>query len=221
MTAKSNRLIYALGSLLSMILCWWLFCLRIVGRRHVPMQGSLLIIANHQSFLDPVIVGLAVKRQVCYLARKSLFKNRLLGWLMHRLGTIPLDQEGNATEGMKTSLQLLRRGEAVVLFPEGSRTPHGRMQPLKSGVVLLLRKAKVPVLPVGIAGAYQALPIWRKYPHVAPLGWPGLDAGIAAVIGPVIPCDKLLNMPTEAMLTYLGSVRDDLRQQADKIRKKA
>ncbi len=221
MTPQANRLVYNIGSLISIIVSWLLFSIRFAGQRHVPMQGSLLVVANHQSFLDPVIVGLAVKRHLCYLARKSLFKHRWLSWIMYRLGAIPLDQDGPATEGIKATLQLLRRGEAVVLFPEGSRTPDGQVHELKSGIALLLRKAKVPILPVGIAGAYEALPIWRKYPRFAPLGWPGLDAGIAAVIGPVIPCEKLLSLPTEEMLRHLQGVLAELKEQAERIRKKA
>src|SRR5262245_36708030 len=145
------------------------FGLRAHGSRHVPLRGPALLVANHQSFLDPILVGLASRRRLYYLARKTLFRNPVFGWLIRAFNAVPIDQEGVGKEGLKAILGLLGAGRAVVVFPEGSRTRDGQMDELKPGVQLLLKRATTPVLPVGIAGAYEAWPISRQYPLPAPL----------------------------------------------------
>lgn len=198
---------------------WLLFSFRRKGRRHVPATGPLLVIANHQSYLDPILVGLAVGRRLTYMARKSLWRSKALGFMMDRLGAFPVDHEGPATEGVRACLKLLEQGEAVVVFPEGARTPDGEVKPLKPGVALILRKAKPPILPVGVAGAYEALPIWRKLPHFAPLGVPS-GAGVAGAVGPVIPPESYAAKSTPLLLHELQLELTRLRQEAEQIRKK-
>jgi 1-acyl-sn-glycerol-3-phosphate acyltransferase len=219
-----------------------LFSVRTWGRQRVPMNGGLLVVANHQSFFDPVLVGMAVRRRLCYLARKTLFRNPLFSWLIRSFGAIPIDQEKPSLEGIRTALELLRRQEAVVLFPEGERTPHGQMQPLKPGVALLIRRGQVPVLPVAIAGAYEIWPRHSPLPILCPL-WsrrrcrqtgahpsiaksvssatqshqPG-RRGIAVVVGQPIPFADFENLPNEAILARLHQVLLDLFHQAEQRR---
>src|SRR5437016_4964293 len=125
------------------------FSLRTAGSRNVPPDGPVLILANHESFLDPPIIGLAVRRKIHYLARKTLFRNPTFGAYLRSMGTVPVDQEGVAKEGLRTSVELLRAGKALLIFPEGERSPVGDMLPFKPGIHLVLRKAPVPILPVG------------------------------------------------------------------------
>ncbi|GBD37537.1 1-acyl-sn-glycerol-3-phosphate acyltransferase [bacterium HR36] len=146
-----------------------LFSVRTWGYRNVPRQGGLLVVANHQSFLDPVLIGMAVRRRLLYLARKTLFANAFFSWLIQSFGAIPIDQEKPTTEGIRTALELLRQQEAVVIFPEGERTPHGQMQALRPGVTLLVRRGQVPVLPIGIAGAFDVWPRHQPLPRLCPL----------------------------------------------------
>jgi 1-acyl-sn-glycerol-3-phosphate acyltransferase len=193
------------------------FSLRVKGRRNVPPTGGLLVLANHQSFLDPPLVGVAVRRRLRYLARKTLFRPRLFAWLIRSLGAIPIDQEVG-TEGIKAALHLLHEGKAVLVFPEGRRTPDGRMQPLKPGVVILIRRARVPVLPVGIAGAFDAFPIHARLPRLAPLFAPPRPGTLAVVIGEPIPPECLADLPPDEMLADLGDVLSDLHRQADRLR---
>jgi 1-acyl-sn-glycerol-3-phosphate acyltransferase len=216
---QSQERWYAVCHPLTRALYWLLFSLRIKGQRHVPPTGPLLVVANHQSYLDPVLVGLAVGRRVTYMARKTLWQSKPLAFIMDRLGAFPVDQEGPALEGIRATLHLLEQGESVVVFPEGSRTPDGRVQPLKAGIALLARKAKAPILPVGIAGAFEALPINRKWPHFAPLGLPG-RAGLAGVVGRPIDPEVYLGWKREELLLNLGRILDGLRAEAEKLRKK-
>src|SRR5262245_13071991 len=114
------------------------FSLRSQGARHVPARGPALLVANHQSFFDPPAVGVVTPRHICYLARKTLFRG-IFGKLISKLNAIPVDQDGVAKEGLKTIIDLLQKGEAVLVFPEGERTPDGSMLPLKPGILLVIK----------------------------------------------------------------------------------
>src|SRR5438552_5239233 len=167
--ALASHLVYETSYYVAAALMTAGWGLRTEGRQHIPARGAALLIANHQSFVDPVLIGLGKRRHLCYLARKTLFKNRAFAWLIRMLNAVPIDQEGVGKEGIKTILEQLRLGQAVVVFPEGERTHDGVMQPLRPGVQLLIKRAQVPIIPVGIAGAFEALPRWRWLPTPAPL----------------------------------------------------
>jgi 1-acyl-sn-glycerol-3-phosphate acyltransferase len=137
---------------------------RVYGRRHAPRSGGLLVCANHQSHLDPVLVGLALDRRLNYLARDTLFGFAPFRWLIQSLDAIPIDREGLGLAGIKETLRRLKRGEAVLIFPEGTRTADGKVGPLKPGFVALARRGRVPLLPVGIAGAFEAWPRSQPLP---------------------------------------------------------
>jgi 1-acyl-sn-glycerol-3-phosphate acyltransferase len=155
------------------------FRIRCHGRRLLPADGGALICANHQSFMDPVLIGLACDRRLNYLARKSLFDIAPLRWLIEFLDAIPIDRDGLGLEGLKETLRRLKRGEMVLIFPEGTRTTDGRVAPLKPGFCSLARRGKAPLVPVGIDGAFDAWP--RSSP------WP-LPAVIHVCIGePITP----------------------------------
>jgi 1-acyl-sn-glycerol-3-phosphate acyltransferase len=152
------------------------FSLRWEGGRHIPQRGPALLVANHESFLDPPAIGLTTTRQLCYLARKTLFTPSF-GWFLRSVNCVPVDQEGIAKEGLKTILELLGKGRAVLVFPEGERTRDGAMLPLKPGIQLLIKRAQAPIIPVGIAGAFDAYPRDQLLPTPAmPTGMIGACA---------------------------------------------
>src|SRR5687767_272938 len=93
------------------------FSLRLQGQHNMPSSGPALVVANHQSFLDPLLVGLAAYRPLVYLARKTLFRNRYFGAMIRHLNAVPIDQEGIGKEGIRTILEQLQLGKAVVVFP--------------------------------------------------------------------------------------------------------
>ena len=124
----------------------------------------MLVLANHQSHLDPVLVGLAIDRRLNYLARQSLFRFAPFRWLIASLDAIPLDREGLGLSGLKETLRRLKRGEMVLIFPEGSSDPRRRSRPLQAGFLRLARRANVPLLPVGIDGAFDSWPRSRPLP---------------------------------------------------------
>lgn len=133
------------------------FRYRFSGKSHVPLTGPVLLVSNHQSHLDPVLVGLACPRQLKYLARQGLFFWPFSLWI-RALGAVPIDRERGALAGIRTTLDLLKKGNAVVVFPEGSRTPDGKMHEMLQGFCLLARRSGATIVPVAIDGAFHAMP---------------------------------------------------------------
>ena len=155
-----------------------LFRLRCFGRYHVPQQGPVLVCSNHQSFFDPVLVGLACDRRLNYLARDSLFRIPGLRSLIHFLDAIPIDRDGLGLAGLREALKRIRRGEMVLIFPEGTRTADGEVQPLESGFCMLARRGDVSLLPVGIDGAFDAWPRSARLPKLSTIHiWVGEPLG--------------------------------------------
>lgn len=196
------------------------FSARFEGMHHVPETGPTLVLANHQSYLDPWLAGIVVKRPLAYLARKTLFRNRFFAALIRSVNAVPIDQEGVAKEGIKAVVELLRRGQAVVVFPEGSRTPDGAMHPLQPGVHLILRRTPATIVPVGIAGAYDAWPIWRKYPILAPLFLPPAAGTIAVVAGAPIDSKPFAELPRDEALRQLLAAIQKVQTRAEELRRK-
>jgi 1-acyl-sn-glycerol-3-phosphate acyltransferase len=133
------------------------FRFRFSGKGNVPTTGPVLIVSNHQSNLDPVLVGLACPRQLKYLARKGLFFFPFNLWI-RALGAFPIDREKGAIAGIRTALNLLKQNNALVVFPEGSRTNDGKLQEMLPGFCLLARKSGATIVPAAIDGAFAALP---------------------------------------------------------------
>jgi 1-acyl-sn-glycerol-3-phosphate acyltransferase len=194
--------------------------LRTAGARHFPPTGPTLVLANHQSFFDPVLVGLAARRQMYFLARDTLFDAWGFGWLIRQLYAVPVDQEGTGLAGLKTTLQLLQAGRAVLVFPEGTRTPDGALHPLQPGIHLLIKRARPAIAPVGIAGAYDAWPSWRRWPGVAPLFQPPRKGTIAVCVGPTLNPDYYAQLPREQCVTELFEELRKVHDQAEHLRRK-
>ena len=196
------------------------FSLRMQGTRNLPRTGPVLLIANHQSFLDPLLVGLVARRPLVYLARKTLFRNRYFGAMIRSLNAIPIDQEGIGKEGIRTVVDQLQRGRAVVVFPEGARTEDGAMHPLKAGIHLLIKRAQAAIVPIGIAGAYDAWPIWRSYPIPAPLFLPAGPGTISVSLGKPIDSRRFAEMPREEALQELFDKIQAEQRRAEKLRRR-
>ncbi|USN99145.1 MAG: 1-acyl-sn-glycerol-3-phosphate acyltransferase [Phycisphaeraceae bacterium] len=143
-----------------------LYRIRPEGREHVPATGPVLLVANHQSFFDPPIVGGFVNnRHTDFIARAGLFRFGPFGRLISALNSVPIAEQGGDTAAMKEALRRLGEGKAVLIFPEGSRSPDGAMRPFKRGISVLVKRAKCPVLPAAIEGVHDAWPRSRSRPH--------------------------------------------------------
>lgn len=128
------------------------------GIEHLPATGGALLLVNHQSFLDPLLVGLPLTRPVSYLARDSLFTVPFVGWVLRNTYVMPINREAASTASLREAIRRIEHGFYVGIFPEGTRTTDGNIGPLKPGFLALLRRTDVPVIPVGIAGADRAMP---------------------------------------------------------------
>jgi 1-acyl-sn-glycerol-3-phosphate acyltransferase len=196
------------------------FSLRTEGARHVPRRGPALVIANHESFLDPPLVGVAARRPLRALARQTLFRKPISGWLLRSLYAVPIDQEGIGIEGLRVVLRLLQAGEAVLVFPEGHRSRDGAMRPLLPGIQLLIKRAQAPVVPVGIAGAYDAWPPGHKLPVPAPLCLPATPRTVAVSIGQPLDGRRYAGLPRERSLSDIASELRRAADRAERLRRK-
>lgn len=181
--------------------CKLMFGVRKTGFDLIPESGATLVCANHQSNLDPILVGCLCRRRLNFLAKKSLFKYPPLSWLIHFLDAIPLGKEGLSAEGIKETLRRLKREEAVLMFPEGARTFSGQMTPLLPGFITLVKRTRPVLVPVGIAGAFKAWPRTRPFPIPGPR--------IRVVMGTPIPAADYESLSEEQLTKLLDErIRD-------------
>lgn len=141
------------------------FGVRFGGVQHIPASGPLLIVPNHVMFADPVLVSIPIRRPVYYMAWDALFDVPGLSWLIRRLRAFPVEIESADPKATREAVRLLQAGEAVMIFPEGGRSPDGRLQRFKPGAFRLACSLDVPILPVTIVGGHDAWPPGRVLPR--------------------------------------------------------
>lgn len=134
------------------------FRLRARGMEKIPAHGPALLVINHQSFLDSMFVGTPISRPISYLARDSLFRVPVVGWLLKNCYAMPVNREAASSSSLRLAADRLKRGYLVGIFPEGTRSLDGQIAPLKPGFIALVRRGDIPIIPVGIAGTGAAWP---------------------------------------------------------------
>src|SRR5262249_24375113 len=152
------------------------------------------ICANHQSYFDPVLVGLVFNQRLNFLARSTLFRFAPFRWLLEFLDAIPIERDGMGLGGLRETMKRLKAGEFVLIFPEGTRTTDGDVAPLKPGFCAVARRAKVPLVPVGFDGAFQAWPRDSKLPR---------PSVVRVVVGPPITPDEVAALTDEELVDEL------------------
>lgn len=178
--------------------------LRAGGRGHFPASGGVLLVSNHLSYLDVFVLGIPVKRPLNYVARSTLFFPPL-GTLIRSVGGFPIQRDGMGASGLKETLRRLRNGGVVILFPEGTRSPDGRLQELKSGISVLAARARVPILPAAVAGTFEGWPRGRMFPHPHP---------IRVEYGAPIQPEELVGLRTEAITALIHDRIDRCHREA-------
>ena len=142
------------------------FILGLLGRCHVhgqeniPLDNGLIIVANHVNLLDSPILGVTLRRKLYFMAKEELFQSRITGWLVKQFGAFPVAKGKLDRRAGKIALDLLTRGEALFLYPEGKRSADGQLGPAYSGAAILALRSGVPILPVGISGTSQLVGKW-------------------------------------------------------------
>lgn len=173
---------YLLGCSLSKTIAKTFFNYRVIGAENMIEEGPCVIAANHCSYLDPPLVGVACKRAIHYLARKSLLDIPVLGPILPELNVIPVDRKNADRSALMGAIRVVRNGGAVLIFPEGTRSPDGKLQPAQPGIGMIVAKTGAPVVPARISGSYEAFPRGSSCPRLGP---------VTVSIGPALRFDLL------------------------------
>lgn len=205
----AQRIVYRLARRVAQLTAVGVFRIRMEGRHYIPVDGPVLVCSNHQSYFDPVIVGLGCRRRLNYLARKTLFRHPVFRYLIYFFDAIAIDRDGMGVEGIKETLRRLKREEMVLMFPEGTRTHDGELRALRPGFCALARRGKTTLLPVAIDGAYQCWPRQNK--------WPRLDR-LALVFGPPITAEDMAQWDNEQLVAELAERMADCHRRARQLR---
>jgi 1-acyl-sn-glycerol-3-phosphate acyltransferase len=170
------------------------------GMENVPRDGPLIVACNHVSYLDPPVMGSFCPRRISYMAKKELFAIPVLGSVIRGLGAYAVDRGGSATAAIKRSLEVLRHGGAVGIFPEGTRNRSGDVMP-QAGVALLASLAKAPVVPACILGSDRALRL----------------GGIKVAFGPplALPADRKASR--DALAKFTDEIMSAIRTLAESM----
>ena len=159
---KLNAVWYWLARWACRVFCILFFRIRVYGKENVPDKGPFILASNHQSYLDPVLCGVGLKRRLIFLARDTLFRNKFFTYLIYSLNAIPVKRNQADLSSIKTVIAGLKQGYGVCLFPEATRTKDGKIQQFKPGLGLLCRRSEAVIVPVLIDGAFECWPRHRK-----------------------------------------------------------
>lgn len=140
---------------------------RIYHADRLPDQGAFILAGNHVSFLDPPFFGLACQREAFYMARDTLFHNPVANWVLRSWNCVPISRDRGDIGAMRAVLRMLGEGKAVLMFPEGTRSPDGQLQEARAGIGMVVAKARVPIVPMRIFGTDRALPKGASFPRPA------------------------------------------------------
>jgi 1-acyl-sn-glycerol-3-phosphate acyltransferase len=192
------------------VFCILFFRVRSYGRDNIPDEGAFILISNHQSYLDPMLCGCPIKRHLNFLARDTLFINWFFGPLISSVNAIPVkldtDSPGDIS-AMRKIINVLKKGNGVCLFPEGTRTHDGKITALKPGLGLLCRRGNAAVVPVVIDGAFEC---WPRHKNIFSPG-----GSIWVQYGKAVSAEQAKNIGDEKLAEVLT---DTLRQMQTKIR---
>ncbi len=160
-----SKVLYGLIWVLFNGLGWLLFRLRTSGRKHVPRRGGLVVAANHASYMDIPLLGCGFPRRLSFLGRQDLFSFPGMKGFLRWLGWIPIRQDRLDRTAVGKTVGLIKSGQAVVIYPEGTRSRDGQLQPGKPGIGVIVAEAGCPVLPVYLGGTHDVLPVDACWPR--------------------------------------------------------
>jgi 1-acyl-sn-glycerol-3-phosphate acyltransferase len=164
---------------------------RVFNPERVPPSGPVILASNHASYIDPPLVGAGVTRHINFLARDSIFRVPVLSAVLRSWEVVPVDRDGGTGRGLKLILRRLAEGGAIILFPEGTRTRHGDLNPARSGIGLVVIKSNAPVVPVRVFGTHEAFGphMWLPRPRRLTVKY-GLPLSFAALRAEAAACSK-------------------------------
>ncbi|HEY0790413.1 MAG TPA: lysophospholipid acyltransferase family protein [Chthoniobacterales bacterium] len=149
---------YRFGYQTSKLVATLAFHHKVYGRENLIEDGPAILASNHQSYLDPPLIGISCRSDIYYLARDTLFEIKGVGWFLSKLNTVPVDRDRGDIGAIKNVIRLLQSGKRVIIFPEGTRSLNGELQAARAGLGMVIAKTLAPVVPIRIFGSYDALP---------------------------------------------------------------
>lgn len=159
-------MIYWIAYLFMKLLSKLCFSCKFYGTEHLPKRGSFIIASNHVSNIDPFILGISCWRRFSYVAKESLFKNKIGAFLLYKVGGFPIKRDSSDFRALRETLKRLKNGCPIVLFPEGTRKKESQEKRVQSGIGFIAQKSGVPVIPAYIRGSEKVLPPGaRKLSH--------------------------------------------------------
>lgn len=194
MLTKGRIRAYRLLQPIAKALAWLLFRPKVVGAENIPGKGGVLIVANHPTYLDPVLLAVFAPRPFSFVAKRPLFYLPVVRTFLWLTDCVPVDQDAPDRRALRLSVQKLRGGDALVIFPEGTRSDHGKLRPFQLGPAMIAAESQVPIVPCGLAGFYNA---WRME---APIPKP---ARVAIVFGKPFMPHLLENAPLRESLSLI------------------
>lgn len=183
------------------------------GIEKIPEEGGGLILVNHQSFLDPLLVGLPLHRPVSYLARDTLFPIPFIGWVLRSTYVMPINRDAAGTESVREAVRRMQHGFLVGVFPEGTRCRDGSIGEFKPGFIALARRGKLPIYPVAISGAHKAMPRGKLWLFCRE---------VRVIFGDPIPADEVARLARKGneheLLAVVRQRIQDCLDEADRWR---
>ncbi len=147
--------LYNVAKVLANIIFRILYRIEVHGKENIIKEGRLVLCSNHINNLDPIILSIVFPRQVCWMAKKQIFKSKILAYLLNKIGTFPVDREESDLSAIKNALRVLKKEGVLGIFPEGTRVKKINVENAKPGIALISIKAQSPVLPVYIEGTFR------------------------------------------------------------------
>jgi 1-acyl-sn-glycerol-3-phosphate acyltransferase len=203
-----RRIWHEIGRFISVGIVWLLYRVKVYGKENIPRKGAVLVLSNHQSLLDPILCQSWLKRPFYYVPRDTLFVG-CWGHIIDSFYTIPINQEKAGIKSMRAIIEVLKRGKIVCLYPEGARTFDGKIDEIKPGFSLLVRRSGAVIVPMVIEGIFERWPRGQKYPK------PGGRVGV--LYGEPISADHVKQIGEEAFIAefnqMMRSMHNELRQK--------
>ena len=204
----ARRIWHEFARFITVGIVWLLYRVKVYGKENIPTDGAVLVLSSHQSLLDPILCQGWLLRPFYYVPRDTLFVG-FWGMLFDWFYTIPINQEKVGVKSMRMIIEVLKRGHAVCLYPEGARTFDGKIDEIKPGFSLLVRRSGATIVPMVIDGIFERWPRTQKYPK--------LGGRVGILYGKPIPADHIKEFGEEKFIhefnQIMRSMHNDLRQK--------
>ncbi len=205
MLSEGKARTYKLLQPFAKAIAWLLFHPKIVGAENIPTKEGVLVVSNHPTYLDPILLAIYAPRPFSFVAKRPLFYLPIVRTFLWLTDCIPVEQDAPDRRALRLSIQKLRDGDALVIFPEGTRSDHGKMRPFQLGPAMIAAEAQVPIVPCGLAGIYEAWHMKAPIPKPAP---------VAIVFGKPFMPELLPDAPKRESLLY---ITERMREEIERL----